>query len=188
MSDIEGISRDDTVHGESYFTAADMATASAQGFRDGVASVAANVGSEPVAWPKDATEVREFFRSDFIRAEYVADDHQPCDEDRYYISAHDFLSAINWWADFPHHPSPPEGMVGGWISVDERLPEPRQAVAFIVDSENWPTFKYLHRRVLGGIYLPEQGFSIPGLSLMASHWMPLPPAPPTTSAGSGKGE
>lgn len=54
-------------------------------------------------WPKDATEVREFFRSDFIRAEYVADDHQPCDEDRYYISAHDFLSAINWWADFPNY-------------------------------------------------------------------------------------
>ena len=32
------------------FTAADMATASAQGFRDGVASVAANAGSEPIAW------------------------------------------------------------------------------------------------------------------------------------------
>ena len=30
------------------FTAADMATASAQGFRDGVASLAANAGSEPV--------------------------------------------------------------------------------------------------------------------------------------------
>ena len=32
------------------FTAADMATAAAQGFRDGVASVAASAGSEPVAW------------------------------------------------------------------------------------------------------------------------------------------
>lgn len=31
------------------FTAADMATASAQGFRDGVASVSASAGSEPVA-------------------------------------------------------------------------------------------------------------------------------------------
>lgn len=31
------------------FTAADMATASAQGFRDGVASIAASAGSEPVA-------------------------------------------------------------------------------------------------------------------------------------------
>lgn len=100
------------------FSAADMATASAQGFRDGVASAAASAGSEPVAWPKDATEVREFFSSDFIRAEYVADDHQPCDEDRYYISAHDFLSAINWWADFPHHPSTPEGMVATDAMID----------------------------------------------------------------------
>ena len=32
------------------FDAADMATAAAQGFRDGVASVAANAGSEPIAW------------------------------------------------------------------------------------------------------------------------------------------
>lgn len=116
----EGITRDDTVHGETYFTAADMATAEARGFRDGVASVAASAGSEPVAWPKDAAEVREFFCSDFIRAEYVADDRQPCDEDRYYISAHDFLSAINWWADFPHHPSPPKGMVGGWMPLPPR--------------------------------------------------------------------
>ena len=32
------------------FDAADMATAEARGFRDGVASVAANAGSEPIAW------------------------------------------------------------------------------------------------------------------------------------------
>ena len=32
------------------FTAADMATAAAQGFRDGVISVAASAGSEAVAW------------------------------------------------------------------------------------------------------------------------------------------
>ena len=35
------------------YTAADMATAEARGFRDGVASVAANAGSEPVAWRID---------------------------------------------------------------------------------------------------------------------------------------
>ena len=86
------------------------------------ASLAASAGSEPVAWPKNAAEVREFFNSDFISAKFAAPDGSPCDEDRYYISAHDFLSAINWWADFPHLPSPPEG-VAGWISVDERLPE-----------------------------------------------------------------
>ena len=45
----EGITRDDTIHGETYFTAADMATAEARGFRDGVASLSASAGSEPVA-------------------------------------------------------------------------------------------------------------------------------------------
>lgn len=70
--------------------------------------------SEPIRWPKDAKEVREFFSSDFIRAEFVSDDHEPCDEDRYLISAHDFLSAVNWWADFPHiPPSPSSADEGG---------------------------------------------------------------------------
>ncbi|MBT9513323.1 MAG: hypothetical protein IV104_13330 [Acidovorax sp.] len=51
----EGITRDDTVHGETYFTAANMATAWANGFRDGVASLAANAGepTPPVAPPMD---------------------------------------------------------------------------------------------------------------------------------------
>ena len=39
------------------FTAADMATASAQGFRDGAAYVAANAGSEPVAIRPDIQAV-----------------------------------------------------------------------------------------------------------------------------------
>lgn len=45
----EGITRDDTVHGETYYTASDMATASANGFRVGRASLAANAGSDGVA-------------------------------------------------------------------------------------------------------------------------------------------
>ena len=39
------------------FDAADMASASAQGFRDGVASLAANAGSEPVAIRPDIQAV-----------------------------------------------------------------------------------------------------------------------------------
>ena len=48
----EGITRDDMVHGETYFTAADMATASAQGFRDGVASASVNADGSitPGTW------------------------------------------------------------------------------------------------------------------------------------------
>lgn len=37
-TEVKGIQRDDTVHDETYFTAADMATAAAQGFRDGQAA------------------------------------------------------------------------------------------------------------------------------------------------------
>ena len=50
-TEITGIQRDDTVHGETYFTAADMATAAAQGFREGQAAelAAMRAGGEPVA-------------------------------------------------------------------------------------------------------------------------------------------
>ena len=56
----------------------------------------------PIAWPKDAKDVRDFFHADFITAQFAAADQTPCNEDRYLISAHDFLSAVNWWANFPH--------------------------------------------------------------------------------------
>lgn len=80
-------------------------------------------------------------------------------------------------ADFAaSHPSPLEGMAG-WISVDERLPEPGQNVAFVVRANICGSFRLLNGRVLGGRFLPGEGFSIPGLCVDASHWMPLP-APP----------
>lgn len=68
----------------------------------------ATTQAAPIAWPKDAQDVRDFFRSDFITAQFPAQDQAPCDEDRYVISAHDFLSAVNWWADFPHVPREPQ--------------------------------------------------------------------------------
>lgn len=51
-TEITGIQRDDTVHGETYFTAADMATAAARGFRDGQAAelAAMRAGGEPVGY------------------------------------------------------------------------------------------------------------------------------------------
>lgn len=80
------------------FDAADMATASAQGFRDGVTSLAASAVSEPVAWALFAEN-----------------------------------GNIRIWSQKPlqhpamplyTHPSPPEGMVGGWIALPGTLPEP----------------------------------------------------------------
>lgn len=148
----------------------------AQGLRDGAASA----GSEPVGWPKNAAEVREFFRSDFIRAEYVADDHRPCDEDRYYISAHDFLSAINWWADFPHHPSPPEGMVGGWQSI-ATAPKDSGYLLLRGGREQDVASGYW----LQAAYAGNGAWIWPFVHMTPRFWAPLPP---TTSAGSGKGE
>lgn len=88
-----------------------------------VASVAASAGSEPVAWPKDATEVREFvgghFRSLFYANPTSMDPHE---NDVYELTAHDLLSAFRWWEDL--QPSPPEGMVEGWIAIPGALPEP----------------------------------------------------------------
>ncbi len=64
--------------------------------------------AQPIAWPKDAKDVRDFFHADFITAQFAAADQTPCDEDRYLIRAHDFLSAVNWWANFPHVSRPPQ--------------------------------------------------------------------------------
>ncbi|WP_368921345.1 hypothetical protein [Comamonas aquatica] len=74
----------------------------------------------PIAWPKDAQDVRDFFRADFITAQFAAEDLTPCDEDRYLISAHDFLSAVNWWADFPHIPRTPGTAPSAAPVPDER--------------------------------------------------------------------
>lgn len=95
----EGITRDDTVHGETYFTAADMATASAQGFRDGVASLAASAGSEPVAWRIDWPD-EPYLGHYFSEAPTDSGRCQP----------------------LYTHPSPPEG--AGWINLPGTPPEP----------------------------------------------------------------
>lgn len=60
---------------------------------------------DPVAWPRDAAEVRQFMNSNCEAVEFAVDEATPDDGDRYKLTAHDFLSAVNWWADFPHYPS-----------------------------------------------------------------------------------
>ena len=65
-----------------------------------------------------------------------------------------------------------------WISVEDRLPEEGQAIAFVV---HWPGDEFLHGRVLGGTFHSYGGkmptFSVPGTGFKATHWMPLPTAP-----------
>ncbi len=81
------------------YTAADMATAAAQGFRDGVASVAASAGSEPVAhlWQHSETG-----RTRVVMPDMVVD------------------ASATWLPVGPLylHPSPPEGMAG-WMPIAE---------------------------------------------------------------------
>lgn len=86
----------------------------------GGSGVAASAGSEPVAWPKDAADVRAFIGSQFERLQYGKENGVPHENDRYTLTSHDLLSAFRWWAE--NITSPPEGMAG-WISVDERLPD-----------------------------------------------------------------
>lgn len=63
-----------------------------------------------------------------------------------------------------------------WIPVQTRLPEDKQAVIFVVDGQDWQP--HLTGRVLGGSYNAVTGaFSVPGLGLCATHWMPSPLAP-----------
>ena len=60
--------------------------------------------AQPVTWPRNAAEVREFTDAHCQREERANDDSSPSDDDLYVLTAHDFLSAINSWADSPHHP------------------------------------------------------------------------------------
>lgn len=63
-----------------------------------------------------------------------------------------------------------------WISVNDRLPDDGQTVAFVVKDRS---DSYLNGMVLGGKYIggAMPCFSVPGMGCMASHWKPLPPPP-----------
>jgi hypothetical protein len=135
-----------------------------------VASLAASAGSEPVAWGIfDSEGFYEVALDEGSGQRFV---------DHYNKRRDGPLKPFSLRALYTH-PSPPEG--AGWISVDERLPEPGQNVAFVVRASSYGSFRLLNGRVLGGRFLPGEGFSLPGLCVDASHWMPLP-APPASEA------
>lgn len=141
------------------FTAADMATASAQGFRNGAASVAASAGSEPVA------------------TVFTMEALAPGGGVKYHATVHKPLPA---GTKLYIHPSPPEGMVGWWQDIATAPRDGSEVLAntaglgrIVVywddDESQWGTgLGYLHRDA-------------------PTHWIPLPPLP-TTSADSRTGE
>ena len=113
------------------FDAADMATAAAQGFRDGVASLSANAGEPRNAIDRDAlidaiaqglhgtwhcTRVWEAWHVGTMSQ----DDFEPVDESETPTEIADAVLALL--------AAPPAAQAEGWISVDERLPEPGNPV------------------------------------------------------------
>lgn len=150
------------------FTAADMATAAAQGFRDGAASIAANAG-EPVAhlWQHCETG-----RTRVVMPDAVVD------------------ASASWLLVGPLylHPSPPEGMVGGWRPIETA---PKHESVLLYSGGFVPI--YCGRKRYGLFVGEPQQDTLAwrcdssGMFANPTHWMPLP-LPPTNPAGSGKGE
>ena len=143
------------------FTAADMATASAQGFRDGVASVAASAGSEPVAWKHDC-------------AALLANDVE------LWIDACPHCGRPRMHATQAALPSPPEGMVGGWQDI---ATAPKDSGYLLLRGRR-------EQDVASGYWLQSAydgngAWIWPHVHISPWFWAPLPP---TTSAGSGEGE
>lgn len=158
----EGITRDDTVHGETYYTAADMATAAAQGFRDGAASLAANAGGEPVA------VVGSNFELYWAGSGPIAP----------LVEKH----GIKVGSPLYTHPSPPEGMAG-WISVDERLPKcSRKPDSLGVEVLIWPPHEDGSRTAFyGRRQSTNPNFYKYGALLGHVQFWAYPPAPPLPS-------
>ena len=67
-----------------------------------------------------------------------------------------------------------------WISVEDRLPEKQQRVAFVVDNKN----DYYDNEVLGGKYQGDDygypAFSVPGITFKGKFWYPLEEPPKMT--------
>lgn len=205
----------------SCFSAADMATAESRGFRDGVASVAASAPapSAHIKEPYTLAEIKAKIASNDYGAELLLQ-HAMLHLDRLAASAgsepvalieHMLGGSIQYrpLADTAYrlpmgvefklytHPSPPEGMVGGWISVEERLPEwaARDDTPCFINGKEVPptlTSETVLVALKGGGVRTDKLTTIEGTSDGWWHtygervvaWQKTP----TTSAGSGKGE
>ena len=134
------------------FDAADVATASAQGFRDGAASV--SPVSEPVAWKHDC-------------AALLANDVE------LWIDACPHCGKPRMHATQAAHPSPPEGMAG-WQPI-ETAPKDGQAI-LVTDGMNCYCVEWDEEFDWWTVDDNKLGpFRLRGSA--PTHWTPLPPAP-----------
>jgi len=152
-------------------------------------AIGAGAGSEPIAWLvcTEEGDPDMVFLSQHEAQQYLEDDERP--------------------TPLYTHPSPTEGMVGVWISVDERLPEPgvpvlldigekypiramwaaKHTVEACDDDTDWG--EYVEEDDM--YYAPEGWYEWNQcedndwrVTETPRAWAPLPP---TTAAGSGKG-
>ena len=125
------------------------------------ASLAASAGSKPVATIKSWTN-GSYWRN--YKVEWHRND-------------------LPEGAQLYTHPSPPEGMVGGWRPIEAA---PKDGTRILLH----PAVE-VHDSWSKGHWSDQQECWLVGGSASGvthTYWLPLPPAPPTTPAGSGKGE
>jgi hypothetical protein len=148
------------------FTAADMATAEARGVRDGAASAMAG---EPMAWMTFTEEGDPdmVFLDRLEACQYCEDDDPP---KPLYLAA------------------PPTAQAEGWTKASKQLPPCREDQLYI--GINTAGFAGVFNAVIdiaGNVHCtyatPMEVIDVMG---SLDIWQPL--TPPTTSAGSGKGE
>ena len=173
------------------FDAADMATAAAQGFRDGGASLSANAGEPRNAIDRDAlidaiaqglhgtwhcTRVWEAWHVGTMSQ----DDFEPVDESETPTEIADAVLALL----AAHGPA---AQAEGWISVDERLPEKNTEVLICFAELSIPSTGRYTASALDheGWCYPQENHLWPGErpdfedggSPTVTHWMKLPAAP-----------
>ena len=172
------------------FDAADMATAAAQGFRDGVASLSANAGEPRNAIDRDAlidaiaqglhgtwhcTRAWEAWHVGTMSQ----DDFEPVDESETPTEIADAVLALL--------AAPPTAQAEGWISVKDRLPEKNTEVLICFAELSIPSTGQYTASALDheGWRYPQENHLWPGErpdfedggSPTVTHWMPLPAAP-----------
>jgi len=160
---------------EASFEAADMAAAAAQGFRDGVASVAASAGELTPAHIKAMERAWQWMENQAdgqSKGGHATFDLMMLREERDALRA-----AIDVAA-------PPTAQAEGWISVDERLPEPN--VEVLCAGQGWGnpfvTACYYDDERREWHQINTHWTDSTGCAQYPTHWMPLPP-PPTSAEG-----
>lgn len=159
-----------------------LATAAAQGFREGAAAEEQQAGAFQAAldirtaqgWKLVGDKAPVLYTDEINGQQVCRDDVWLCTTDAF------------------THPSPQDGMAG-WISVKDRLPEKNTKVLICfaelsIPSTGWYTASALDHE---GWCYPQENHLWPGEhpdfedggSPTVTHWMPLPPAPTSAEGG-----